>query len=329
MPERYPPASFVVGIGSSREVWSQERAQREARTNALAEIAAQIRTQVKSSIESVQSESIAGGAGSLPALSVGRTSLNAQSVAHSAEDLEGVEVAERCHEPERGELFVLAVLDRAKYAERARAEITRLDEDVSQLVGAAAGAPPVDAARGLHRAHLLALQADTYRSNAAAVAHAAVPVLRHSAREIQSRLDAVRASQLRVTVSPGPEAAVAAVNRAVTGEGLSVADLAATAVGLHMELSVQPTFARVGGGLHIARVQVSLRLRRSAGGPVEGQAIFEDKAGGQTFELALVRALAAVSPAIEREARGLLRHLLTPAPSGRGNALRTEQRRDN
>ena len=151
-PEQYSPREFYAVVGSSKGNWkTRERLESEATANALQQIAVQISAEVKTEREVVRRSVRSGGSRQVRTSSSGQRRTSVRSDLN----LQGVQVARKCYDPALGDFYVLAALNKQRYAEGLRRQVRQLQADIRAELEAAAvlgeKPPPLQALRAYTR----------------------------------------------------------------------------------------------------------------------------------------------------------------------------------
>ena len=307
---RYPTSKFIIGLGTSEQVWDRQGAEREASSRAMGEIATQVRANVHSNTSITGSESSSNSGGTSTNIDI-KSNTDVESNAM----LEGVDIADRCMDTSEGRMYVLAVLDRGRFLTRAKAEATRLDgEATAAFTRASAERDAVAAVRELRQALGSAQLADGYFSAASTIGGATIkPVT--SMQAVADRLTDLSVSRLGVVLALSDQTGTlsAAVEKAIAAERLTVVPSGHPKAALELAMKVSYT-TRIGTmGLYMAVATADLTLRRTPNGSIDGRRHLEETAGGQTAEMAISRAASSFAPKLEKETRAVFHELFQPA----------------
>ena len=185
-PAAYPEARFVSALGSGAEL-------EEAQAAARVELARVFSAGISSEVEASDRQSRADG------LAAETSELLSKPRVDSALELQGVDVPTHWRDPESGEVWALAVLDRARECDRVRAETADLVAEQDAALEASRGAGnPLAAIRASVQAVRLGVALDVLEARSRvlggdclAARPVSTPELRRAAADQLSRLSFV------------------------------------------------------------------------------------------------------------------------------------------
>ncbi len=307
----WPRTRALLGFGTARTA-DRARGEEEARATAWADIARQIEVSVQSESKLAIWDSSSGDSGqnAREELRV-RTSLA----------LDSAEIVAHCFEPETSTVFVLAALEREKFAARGGAQIRELNThgagELARSRELAAAGRLLEATASGHRALEAARSAEQLGRLVRAVSGGAAPPAFESSSSMAAWLRELRTgARVRVVMDAAHQTVEQAVLRAITSSGFELAGSdAAEPVAIVVSGKVEdmgisrPDF----GKILISRVRVVAQVTRADTGAVIGAVDRQESGGGLTEQLAREQAQAALAKTFSAEVKGILEAALNEA----------------
>lgn len=308
----WPRTRALLGFGTANASGDRARAEQEARATAWADLARQIEVNVKAESNLAIWESSSGDSGqkASEAMSV-RTSLA----------LDSAEIVAHCYEPDSATVFVLAALERSRFAARGAAGIReanlRGERELEQARAQAAAGRVLEATGSASRALDAALEAEQLARLVRAVSGSGAPPPWTDSSTVAAFLRELRqGARVRVALDATYETVEQAVLRAITASGFALAgtdpDEAAAIVvsGRVEDLGIsKPDF----GKFLISRFRVVAQVIRADTGAVIGTVDRQESGGGLNEQLAREQAQSALAQTVSTDVTAILRTALNEA----------------